>query len=288
MKRTQSFCLVMIVAGVALMTLDVEGAEPLPSFLNDRGTGIATSMFGTYVRPGELLIYPFFEYYHDNNLEYKPSELGYPSDEDFEGKYRAYEGLIFSSYGFNDWLAMEIEAAVIDARLTRDPNDVSGTPDEIHESGVGDVEGELRARWLHETQSRPEAFSFLEVTAPVQKKKLLIATPDWEFKLGTGLTKGYRWGTMTVRGAVAYSKDESKLEVGEYAVEYLKRLSSFWRIYAGIEGEQDEVELITEAQLHFSSSVFLKLNNSFGLTPKATDWAPEIGVMFTLPVNRHE
>jgi len=280
--KTRWIPVMVMMASAAILIAWAEGGDNVPAYLQDRGTGIATSMFGTYVRPGELLIYPFFEYYHDSNLEYKPSELGYPSDEDFEGKYRAYEGLIFSSYGFNDWLAMEIEAAVIDARLTRDPNDVSGTPEGIHESGVGDVEGEIRARWLHETQSRPEAFSFLEVTAPVQKKKLLIATPDWEFKLGTGLTKGYRWGTMTVRGALAYSKDESKLEVGEYAIEYLKRLSSFWRIYAGIEGEQDEVELITEAQLHFSKSVFLKLNNSFGLTPKATDWAPEVGIMFSV------
>ena len=286
MKRAQQSSIVVIVLWI--VAVSTATGEELPSYLKDRGTGIATSMFGTYVRPGELLIYPFFEYYHDHNLEYKPSELGYSSEEDFEGKYRAYEGLIFSSYGFNDWLAMEIEAAVIDARLHRDPGDVSGTPDEIHESGVGDVEGEIRVRWLHENERRPEAFSFLEVTAPVQKKKLLIATPDWEFKLGTGLTRGFGWGTMTLRGAVAYSKEESKLEAGEYAIEYLKRLSDSWRIYAGIEGEQDEVELITEAQLHFSRSVFLKLNNAFGLTPKATDWSPEIGLMFTLPVNRHE
>jgi hypothetical protein len=26
----------------------------------------------------------------------------------------------------------------------------------------------------------------------------------------------------------------------------------------------------------------LKLNNALGVTPKATDWAPEIGVMFRL------
>jgi hypothetical protein len=285
--KTRRILLTVSIAS-AVLAPSIHADENLPVYLRDRGTGIATSMFGTYVRPGELLIYPFFEYYHDNNLEYKPSELGYPSEEDFEGKYRAYEGLIFSSYGFSDWLAMEIEAAVIDARLYRDPSDVSGTPDEIHESGVGDVEGEIRVRWLHENEHRPEAFSFLEVTAPVQKTKLLIATPDWEFKLGTGLTRGFGWGTMTLRGAVAYSKDESKLEVGEYAIEYLKRLSDFWRIYAGVEGEQDEVELITEAQLHFSPSVFLKINSGFGLTPKATDWSPEIGVMFTLPVNRHE
>jgi len=47
---------------------------------------------------------------------------------------------------------------------------------------------------------------------------------------------------------------------------------------------QDEIELITEAQWHVSDRVFLKLNNAFGITPKATDWAPEIGIMFSFPM----
>src|SRR5262245_62098643 len=85
----------------------------LPAYLQDRGTGIPTSMFGTYVRKGELLVYPFFEYYHDNDLEYKPSELGFGADQDFIGKYRAREALLFLSYGVNDRLALEFEASVI-------------------------------------------------------------------------------------------------------------------------------------------------------------------------------
>ena len=40
---------------------------PLPVYLRDRGTGVSTSMFGTYVRRRELLVYPFFEYYLDND-----------------------------------------------------------------------------------------------------------------------------------------------------------------------------------------------------------------------------
>ena len=35
----------------------------------DRGTGVPTSMFGTYVRGGEWLVYPFVEHYRDNNFE---------------------------------------------------------------------------------------------------------------------------------------------------------------------------------------------------------------------------
>ncbi|MGE5860715.1 MAG: hypothetical protein ACM34J_09190, partial [Ignavibacteria bacterium] len=41
-------------------------AQELPEYLKDRGPGIPTSMFGTYIKKGELLLYPFFEYYYDN------------------------------------------------------------------------------------------------------------------------------------------------------------------------------------------------------------------------------
>ena len=92
---------------------------------------------------------------------------------------------------------------------------------------------------------------------------------------------------MTARGALEYSEaSSSHFDVGEYAVEYLKRVSPAWRLYAGLEGTQDELSLVTEAQWHLSSSMFIKFNNSVGLTPKATDWAPEIGMLFTLPTRR--
>jgi len=48
----------------------------VPSFLKDPGTGIASSMFGTYIREGEFLFYSYYEYYHDQDAEYKPAELG--------------------------------------------------------------------------------------------------------------------------------------------------------------------------------------------------------------------
>jgi hypothetical protein len=51
-----------------------------------------------------------------------------------------------------------------------------------------------------------------------------------------------------------------------------------------LEGESDELVLITEAQWHLSRHIFVKLNNGLGLTKKATDWAPEVGVVFTLPL----
>jgi hypothetical protein len=65
------------------------------------------------------------------------------------------------------------------------------------------------------------------------------------------------------------------------AVEYLRRLSSQWRFYGGLEGSQDEIEAITEIQWHFASFACLKLNTAFGVTSKATDFAPEVGVLFS-------
>lgn len=257
-----------------------EEAAPPPTFQRDRGAGLPTSMFGTYIHPGELLVYPFVEYYSDNNAEYKPEELGHTLDQDFRGKYRATEGLLFLAYGVSDRLALEVEAAMISADLETSPDDPSSVPDKISESGIGDVEGQVRWRWSPESESRPEFFSYFEAVAPSQKHKVLIGTAAWEFKLGSGIVKGHTWGTTTFRAAIEYSEEESKFDLGEYALEYFKRLSDPWRVYLGVEGTQDEVEGITELQWHFSRNAAIKLNNAVGLTSKATDWAPEIGIMF--------
>lgn len=265
-------------------------SDDLPVYLRDRGTGMSTSMFGTYIRQGELLIYPFFEYYRDDNLEYKPSELGFSSGNDFRGKFRASEGILFLSYGVTDRLAVEVEAAVIDAKFNKAADDLSGTPERIHESGIGDVEGQIRVRLAHETEHRPEFFSYFEAVTPTQRDKLFIGTSDWELKLGAGLIRGFSWGTVTLRaaGERVTEDGEAKYDYGEYAVEYLKWLSPMWRVHLGIEGAQDEIALITEGQWHISRSMFLKVNNAFGITSKSTDWAPEVGIMFSVPVALRE
>ena len=56
---------VLSLSGTVFVPLSV-AEEELPFYLKDRGTGIATSMFGTYVRSGGLLLYPFIEYYRDS------------------------------------------------------------------------------------------------------------------------------------------------------------------------------------------------------------------------------
>jgi hypothetical protein len=256
-----------------------------PPHLRDRGGGVPTSMFGTYVREGELLFYPFFEWYSDSNLEYKPSELGFVGNEDYRGKYRASEGLIFLGYGITRNLAVEFEAAVISAELEKSFSDPSAMPAKVKESGLGDVEGQIRWRFQDEVPGgRPELFTYFETVFPFQKNKKLIGTSAFEFKLGIGAIRAFDWGTMTFRAEVENSEDEGKrkFEAGEYAIEYLRRLSQIWRVFAAIEGNQlDEVELITEAQLHLNRRVFLKLNMGWGLTTNATDLAPEVGIMFS-------
>lgn len=260
-------------------------AQDLAPYLRDRGTGVRTSLLGTYVRQGELLVYPFFEWYADGNLEYKPSELGYgPSEVDYRGRYRASEGIVFFGYGITPDLALEFEAAVIAAELRTSASDTSSAkPSAVQESGLGDVEGQVRWRFQRETATRPELFTYVGTVLPLQKTKNLIGTQDWEFFFGFGVTRGFRWGTLTLRAAGEYARAANpKFDAGEYAIEYLRRLSPAWRIVAAIEGNQvDEVSLLTELQWHLSRHALLKLNSGLGLTTNATDFAPEVGIMFS-------
>jgi len=271
---------VMILPRVAGAAPAGDAAPAGAPWLADRGTGVWTSIFATFVRPHELLVSPFVEGYFDDNFEYKPAELGYGLDQDFEGRFRAVEGEIFLAYGLSDRFAVELEAAVITASLEKAPEDPSSMPAKLEQSGQGDWQMELDWRVAHETATRPEVFAYLEVDPPSHKNAPLIGTPDWEYKAGGGLMRGLPWGTWVVRVAAEYQTQDGTLDLGEYALEYFKRVSPHWRLYAGVEGDQDEVELIGEAQWHFSPRAYLRLNNAYGLTPKATDWGPDVGLVF--------
>ncbi|OGD15959.1 MAG: hypothetical protein A2W20_04960 [Candidatus Aminicenantes bacterium RBG_16_66_30] len=256
-------------------------AQDLPFYLSDRAGGTPTSMFGTYIKKGEFVIYPFFEYYLDNNLEYSPNEFGLPLDQDFRGRYRATEGLMFLGYGLTDRLVFEVEAAMIRASLERSPDDLSGMPDKLTEKGLGDMQIQLDWMWSKELERRPGFFSYAEIVFPHHRTKYLIGTPELETKAGIGIIKGFRWGTLIARAAVEQAG--GVFDLGEIAVEYYKRLSKSFAVYAGFEGTQDEIEFIAEIQLWLSDTIRLKINNGFGVTSKATDWAPEIGLMISFP-----
>jgi hypothetical protein len=253
-----------------------------PAHLRDRGTGLPTSLFGTYVRGGELIVYPFYEYTLNRNQEYKPSELGFAGDEDFRGRRVDHEALLFVAYGVTPNLVIEGESALYaDAIQRKSANDPSAVPPRLSESGLGDTEMQVRYRWRKETARAPEVFTYSEVTFPLQRERLLIGTSDWEVSQGLGLIKGSRAGTFTARAALNYSPEGGSVEAGQYALEYLRRTSPQWRWVLSLEGEQDEVAMIAEAQVRLGRNAFLKLNNGFGITSKAPDLAPEIGIAFS-------
>jgi hypothetical protein len=285
--RIIAFSVVVLMAAVPPVAGQDSPASADPIYLRDRGTGVSTSMFGTYVRKQELIVYPFYEYYRDRDFEYKPEELGVAGDTDFRGRYRAHEALAFFAYGVTDNLEVEVEAAMISAALRKAPADTSPLAPEIRESGLGDVEGQVRWRWRTEDARRPEWFSYAEFVVPHAKNKPLIGTPGVEMAFGTGVVRGFRWGTLTARGAASYDHaSSSQWDLGEYAVEYLKRLSPKWRVYVGLEGAQDELSFISEIQWHVLPHGFIRMNNGRALTSKATDWSPELGIVFTVPASR--
>ena len=179
----------LLLLGMASPT--VGGAqEELPDYLRDRGEGVATSMFGTYINKGELLVYPFYEYVRDRNAEYEPAEFGFELLKEFRGEFWSHEALIFLGLGITDWLAFEFEAAVYTkAQITKAENDTSAMPNQLRESGFGDVQTQIRWRWGKETERRPEFFSYFETVYPLQKDKVLIGTAAILSRALLGVTK---------------------------------------------------------------------------------------------------
>jgi hypothetical protein len=272
---------------VAIICLTVAAA---PSYgqeepwLADRGPGLPTSLFGTYITKGEFLVYPFYEYTKNTSEEYNPAELGADWTEtgEYMGTLVEHEYLLFLAYGISDRFAIELEGALY-TKGTFDtaPDDPSGLPDQIVESGLGDVESQLRWRWNKETAKKPEFYSFFEIVFPLQTDKVVVGTSDWEYAAGVGVIKGLSWGTISGRISFKYDEVDGQVEAGEYAFEYLKRVSPKWRMVGSLEGEDDEVSLIGEAQWFLSRRAFFKFNCGFGLSEKAPDIAPEIGIMFS-------
>jgi hypothetical protein len=276
--------LVVAVAAQAASQTPAQTEEP-PPFQRDRGTGVASSMFGTYIRKGDLIVYPYWEYYLDNDREYKPAELGFGIDQDFRGRYRESEYLFFVAFGLTDNIAVQTELAGATASLVKSASDRSLLPGRIEESGLTSFETQLRWRWAKETEHRPEIWGYTDVVYPINRNKLLLGSNGFDVEVGTGVTRGFPWGTMTGRVSVLYeSASGTRWDAGEYGVEYLKRLSPAWRVFAAVQGHGDEISLITEGQWHLTRRMFIRFNQEIGLTSRANDWEPQLGVLFTLPV----
>lgn len=271
-----------LLVAALLASSPVESAGQVDGFrVRDRGgPGVPASQFATYIGAGDLVVYPYYEYYRDKDAEYKPSELGYVGDVDYFGRYEAHETLLFLAYGLSSRVQVEVEAAYITARQEKASNDASNFPaGGLEEDGLGDVEAQIRHLWREDTAGGPAVFGYFETVFPFQKDGSLIGTTSWEFQYGLGLVRSSSWGTATLRTAVAWA--EGSPEFGEYSLEYVRGVSDRLRFYGAVEGSEDEVELITEMQVFFTPDIKLKLNNAVGIAKKAPGWAPEVGVMFT-------
>jgi len=277
-----------ISALLAFIVAAPAAAQDSPTWRSrDRDNGIPASIFGTYIGRGELLIYPFFAYSQDHDREYQPIKLGYGLIEDYRGRYWDNSQQIFIGYGVTDRIAVELEAGYIRAILHKARNDTSATPARIEEAGFADIEGQLRVRLAMESDGRPELFGYLELTAPSQRRDVLIGDRLWSLRPGLGLIRGFSWGTMTIRVNTEYNREAAHWDLGEFSIEYLKRLSPAWRLNLAFEGGEtgafDEWDLVSGVQWRLSDFLLLKLDNAVGLSPKATDWAPQIGVIISLP-----
>jgi len=283
-RRSVATLVIGAVLGAVLALSPQPSSAQQPYYLYDRGDGIATSLAGTYVRNKELLVYTFYEYTRDTTSEYKPSDFGFSGagDQDFFGKLTQHEYLLFLAYGFTDSFAMEFESALYtNATLEKSNRDTSNMPRHLREDGLGDTEINLRYRFLKENQYLPDAVAFFKTVFPIQKDKKIIGSQEWELSPGLVLLKGTPWGSFAGKVSMAYTSGEGKFEFGEYGIEYVKRLSPNWRVVLAFEGEQDEQEIIGEVQYALTKNVTIKFNSGFGLTKKAPDFAPEVGILFS-------
>lgn len=284
-------CAAILMAGNAAGADDNSASEDdlkpanLPIYLQDRRNGIPTSVGSVYVQDGEVLTLVDLQYNRDHDFEYDPREFGFSSPVEGESKGHYWDSSVdvLVAYGLNDDMALEIEAAASKASLEKADDDLSNMPNELKESGLGNVRARLDWRLLEENERRPEVFTYIGVLAPHNSSDHLIGTPDWVANAGAGVVRGYDWGTITFRMGLEYDLGSaSELDWGEVALEYLKRLSPEMTVYGAVKVfEGDEYSLVGELQWHLSPSIILKLNSGVGLTSHGMDFSPRIGVLFS-------
>ncbi len=252
----------------------------LPYYLRDRGEGMSSSVAGAYISKGQFLVSSNFELKYDKNLEYKPAELGYQLDQDLRGESRSTKGIMFLGYGLTDRMVIELKTTISRSSLKKSGDDHSALPQSLKNSGIGYIHSQLRWRWSKETEKKPEYFNYFETVIPSKNSNRAVGIREWDIKFGGGAIKGFRIGTFTIRTAANYSKYDGDVEFGEFAVEYLKKISPHIRLFSAVGGIQDEIVNITEVQWHTNRNLYFKFNNSFGLTSKATDLAPQFGLNY--------
>ena len=287
MKTLPTWSIVGIIsigAQLALSGSEESERDLWPVYLRDRGPGVATSEPGTYLRQGQWLVHPFYEFESKSATEYQGSELGFEGDETYLGRSNEIQAMLLVAYGVTPDLVVELESTLYRrAILNRAADDTtSGMPERIRESGSGAVEAEVRWRVARETERRPEFFANVEVGPPVLQDQELIGNSDWEVEVGLGAAKGLRWGTVTARASLAFEVGDGSAALGEYAVEYFSRLSERWNVAAAVEGENDQLTALGELQWRYRRDARVRINVGFGLTEFAPDYTIKLGVAFAL------
>jgi hypothetical protein len=257
-----------------------------PPNLRDRGPGVRTSEFQTYIGRHQLLFLTSASYAKDHNLEYNPLDWGYGNQSDLRGTFRSSSAQLWVAYGITDWLAVEVEGSSLSARFERSSSDTTATPARIHESGLGDFAGQVRVRFAQERGRRPEIWGSVEVIPANQRRKVLIGDKLTDVKGEIGFTRGYRFGTMTFKTTVEWNHGDHHWDLGETSLEYLRRLSPDFRLLLAIEGGEtgapDEWVFVTAAQWRIANRFYLKFANGLGLMSKSTDWEPQVGILWEL------
>jgi hypothetical protein len=260
---------------------------PEPAWYRDRGRGIASSLAALDVEKGRLLVHPFFEYVRDHNREYTPQDFGVGPDINYRAQSRRKAAEIYLGYGVTDWLALEFEGAYVHETFRKAPEDSFATPARLTEKGVADLEAQVRIRALRERPGRPEILTFFELTARTHPENFLIGDPDWDIRPGVALSKGFGFGSLTGRVNAEYNHAEKHFDLGEVAVGYQRGLTAKWRLYLGIEGGEggsmDEWELLPALRWAPLPGLQLRLESSIGISSKAPDWSPQVGVVFAFP-----
>lgn len=240
------------------------GASPAPAgtaSIDDRAwkrtRGVPTSQPGVYLERNDLLVDNASRYYRLGRYEYAPSELGHSLDRDFFGSFSSWERLLYVSYGLTDRVSVETEARFVsEAVLETSPRDpVSRRV--VRESGLGDLESRVNWQWLSEGVSLPGAFSFGEVSYPLQGGNRIITDGSWDCALGTGILKNLPFGMIAMSASAQYESDDGTIEPAELGIDYLKKVTTDLRFLAALDRLPNEWEFMIVAQFRdFSPARF--------------------------------
>lgn len=262
------------------------GAEDTDDGPRDRGSGVPLSPTGIYLGLGEWLGLASYQSLKNRGFQYAPDEFGFAGEDDHLGDYRFSGGTVFLGYGISPSLAVGLKVTGGSTKLIKAPDDLSAMPPEMKESGLGEIAPEVSWRFMTETGSRPELFTYVSVLVPHDTDKNLIGTHDWVVLPGIGLNRQFSWATLAARMGFEYdTASASALDFGKWSIEGQRRLSEAWWVSVGLEGQVgggsnfDEVLQTTFIEWSASPHIALRLGSRIGLTTMTEGWSGDIGIV---------